>query len=82
MLAYLVKDNLDERTSEELESVKYALDPTNVSVWSINDGWVRNDENVPHKTIQDERGLIRKNYFNDVMHQVIGEFNQLLEYYD
>ena len=81
MLAYLVKDNLDERTSEELESVKYALDPTNVSVWSINDGWVRNDENVPHKTIQDERGLIRKNYFNDVMHQVIGEFNQLLEYY-
>ena len=45
-------------------------------------GYVRNDNNEPHKTIQDERGLIRKNYFNDVMREVMDDFNKLLEYDD
>ena len=43
---------------------------------------MRNDKNEPHKTIQDKRGLIRKNYFNEVMRQVMGDFNKLLEYDD
>ena len=33
-------------------------------------------------TIQDKRGLIRKNYFNEVMRHVMGDFNMLLEYDD
>jgi len=51
-------------------------------VWSIKDGCVRNDKGEPHKTIQDKRGLIRKNYFNEVMRQVMSDFNTLLGYDD
>ena len=82
MLAYLVKDNLDEDAKSKIECVQYALNPVDVSVWAIKDGYLRNDKNEPHKTIQDGRGLIRKNYFNDVMRQVMGDFNKLLEYDD
>lgn len=82
MLAYLVKDNVDEESASQIECMKYALNPADVSVWSIKDGCVRNDKNKPHKTIQDDRGLIRKNYFNEVMRQVMNDFNSLLDYDD
>ena len=81
-MAYLVKDQLDEETAESLNSIKYAVNPADVSVWSNKDGYVRDDKNEPHKTIQDDRGLIRKNYFNDVMKEVMGEFNTLLSFLD
>lgn len=80
MLAYLVKDKVDDE--EEIESLKNSLNPEYVSVWSIKEGCVRNDNGEPHKTIQDKRGLVRKNYFNDVMREVMGDFNKLLEYDD
>lgn len=82
MLAYLVRDNLDVDAVSEIDSVQYALNPKDVSVWSIRDGFLRNERNEPHKTIQDGRGLIRKNYFNNVMRQIMGDFNRLLEYDD
>lgn len=82
MLAHLVKKNMDENSVSQIDGAKNTLDPRDVSVWSIKDGYVRNDNNEPHKTIQDERGLIRKNYFNDVMREVMDDFNKLLEYDD
>lgn len=82
MMAYLVKDKIDGETASEIDSTKYALNPADVSVWSIKDGYLRNDKNEPHKTIQDVRGLIRKNYFNEVMRQVMSDFNKLLEFDD
>lgn len=82
MLAYLVKDKVDEEVAGEIECLPYALNPKDVSVWSLQDGYVRNAKGEIHKTIQDERGLVRKNYFNEVMRQVMGDFNKLLEYDD
>ena len=82
LLAYLVKEKIDEEVAETVDSTKYAMNPSDVSVWSIKDGYVRNENNEPHKTIQDKRGLIRKNYFNEIMRQVMGDFNKLLEYDD
>lgn len=82
MLAFLVKDKVDKEVADEIECLPYALNPHDVSVWSLKDGYLRNAKGEVHKTIQDERGLIRKNYFNDVMHQVMGDFNKLLEYDD
>ena len=82
LLAYLVKDRIEEDAVATVDSTKYAMNPSDVSVWSIKDGYVRNEKNEPHKTIQDKRGLIRKNYFNEVMRQVMGDFNRLLEYDD
>ncbi len=80
LLAYLVKDSLDDETAKAVECVEYAINPSDVSVWSIKDGCLRNDKGEPHKTIQDARGLIRKNYFNDVMKTVMADFNTLLGY--
>ena len=80
--AYLVKENLEENVKTEIDCVKYALNPKEVSVWSLKDGCVRNEKDEINGTIQDERGLIRKNYFNEVMRQVMGDFNKLLEYDD
>ena len=82
LMAYLVKDNIDKENAATIDSMRYALNPEDVSVWSIKDGSVRNDKNESHRTIQDERGLIRKNYFNEVMRQVMSDFNKLLEYDD
>ena len=82
MLAYLVKDKVDVGAKDEIECLSYALNPKDVSVWSLQSGWLRDADGVPHKTIQDGRGLVRKNYFNDVMHQVMDDFNKLLEYDD
>jgi hypothetical protein len=78
----LVKDKIDAETAAKIDSMKYLLNPEDVSVWSIKDGFIRNDKGESHKTIQDERGLIRKNYFNEVMRSVMSDFNQLLEYDD
>lgn len=82
LMAYLVKENLEDNVKTEIDCVKYALNPKEVSVWSLKDGCVRNEKDEINGTIQDERGLIRKNYFNEVMRQVMGDFNKLLEYDD
>ncbi len=81
-MAYLVKDKIDGETASKIDSTKYALNPEEVSVRAIKDGYLRNDKNEPHKTIQDGRGLIGKYYFNEVMRQVMGDFNKLLEFDD
>lgn len=82
LMAFIVKDKMDMEATSAIDSVKYAVNPRDVAVWSIKDGCVKNDSNEPDKTIQDERGLIRKNYFNEVMRQVMSDFNKLLEYDD
>lgn len=80
LLAYLVKDTIDEEAVPLVESLKYPINPADVSVWSIKDGCLVNDKGEPDNTIQDNRGLIRKNYFNDVMKDVMSEFNTLLTF--
>lgn len=51
------------------------LDPKAVSVWEIRDG------RIPEgKTIQDGRGLVRDNYFDRVMHNVMADFSNLLNF--
>lgn len=81
LLAWLVKDKIED-PDLDVKSLQFALNPRDVSVWSIKDGYLRNDKGEVHKTIQDGRGLIRKNYFNDVMKKVMGDFNTLLDYDD
>lgn len=82
LLAYLVQGNMDDKEKAQRETMKYAVDPQLVSVWQIENGYLRNEEGVENLTIQDENGLIRKNYFNNIMKDVMGEFNELLNYYD
>lgn len=82
MLAYLVREKVDKEMAINIECFPYALNPKVVSVWSLQDGYVRDANGMANKTIQDKRGLVRKNYFNEVMRQVMGDFNKLLEYDD
>ena len=82
MLAYLVGDKVDKEMAAKIECLPYALNPKDVSVWALQDGYVRDANGQANNTIQDERGLVRKNYFNEVMRQVMGDFNKLLEYDD
>ena len=82
MLASLVRDKVDKEMAAKIECLPYALNPKDVSVWSLQDGYVRDANGQANNTIQDERGLVRKNYFNEVMREVMGDFNKLLEYDD
>jgi len=82
MLAWLVKDNVDEATSAENMALRSAINPSTVSVWSIKDGYICNEVGERQRTIQDARGLVRKNYFNMIMKDVMNEFNELLSYDD
>lgn len=82
LLAHLVEKNMDEDAKEGVDAVKYAINPKHVSVWQIENGHLVNEKGDRDATIQDENGLIRKNYFNNIMRQVMGEFNELLNYYE
>lgn len=82
LLAHLVAKNMDEETKSDIDATKYAIDPKLISVWQIENGYLVNEKGDRNATIQDEKGLIRKNYFNNIMRQVMGEFNELLNYYE
>lgn len=82
MLAYLVKDNMPGEKYVRMRSHPYAVNPEDVSVWSLKDGCLMDDKREINKTIQDRKGLIRKNYFNEVMKQVMKEFSVMLDYYE
>lgn len=49
------------------------INPEYVSVWELDKGRIRNN-----RTIQDEEGLIRDNYFDRVMQNVMADFHNLL----
>lgn len=82
LLASVVEENLDEEIKRGISATQYAISPCNVSVWQIENGCLCNEQGEINRTIQDEQGLIRKNYFNNIMKQVMGEFNELLNYYE
>lgn len=80
ILANLVKGELTDDW-EDLDIPKSALlDGKDISVWELRDGHIVNEEGVRNATIQDSNGLIRGNYFDRVMHNIMADFNFLLNY--
>lgn len=82
LLAWLVRNKVDADTQKTNNAIYNSINPEQVSVWSIKDGCICNENGEFQKTLQDERGLIRKNYFNDIMKNIMREFNELLTYDD
>lgn len=82
MLAYLVKDNVIDEMRSEISCLNAAFDPANVSVWQIEDGVLRGTDAQLHATIQDNRGLIRKNFFDTVMGDIMSDFNNMVNFYE
>ena len=58
------------------------VNPKLVSVWEIKDGMFQPIEGSENGTIQDTNGLIRGNYFDRVMKDVMGDFSAFLSYYE
>lgn len=78
MLAwYALQNNVDQTMLETMDYKGVAVNPKEVSVWSIRDGKL---DGVAERnwTIQDERGLIRDNYFDRIMGNVMSDFHNLL----
>ena len=85
LLANIVRDNIPEEDMNVLktDSTGVSINPSDVAVWEIADGIMKNyGEPTANHTIQDEDGLIRQNYFNDVMKRVMRDFNNLLMFKD
>ncbi len=75
LMAYIVKDKMPGDRAKGVSCMSYAVDPKEVSVWEIDNGMLN--------AIQDEnKRLIRKNYFNKIMQGIMSEFNEMLDFYD
>lgn len=82
MLSYLVKDKLFEpEIFEALDFKGVQIDPKTVSVWEFVGGKLVGN-NLDNGTIQDSSGLIRKNYFDSVMGNIMTDFDNLLSLYE
>lgn len=81
MQAWLAEKNcpdaVDEMKSELSFTKESFVNPQMVSVWEIQDGEFRSYGGVKNCTIQDDDGLIRKNYFDSVMQNVMADFSML-----
>lgn len=75
MLGYLVKEKmLKDDDYKDLKSLKSSINPKEVSVWQIT------DEGTINK-IQEEDSLIKGNYFDDCMKDVMDDFYKMINYY-
>lgn len=81
MLAYHVSNNVDEQVRDDISCLRYAYPPHEVSVWQIKDGALvgLNEENP---TIQDAKHLIRKNFFDQMMSNIMSDFNKMINFYE
>lgn len=80
MLGYLVKDTATEIPGMTDYSNSW-IDPAAVAVYEIADGVLKGISH-DNQTIQDNRGLIRKNYFDQAMSGVMDDFTTLISLLD
>ena len=74
MLGYLVKDTMPTDRQARIQGQTAWFNPQEVSIWEIDGGHIT--------CIQDDKGLLSKNHFNDIMKQVMNDFDSMLNYYD
>lgn len=78
MMAWMVKDKLqDPEIRDILQFRGEKIDPKKVSVWELRDGRLSGADNGEN-TIQDSQGLIRGNYFDRIMRNVMSDFQNFI----
>lgn len=82
MLGWIVRENVPEEDEECMAQKDSWINPENVSVWEIKDGMFTPYMDSVNGTIQDQNGLIRNNYFDRIMKNVMADFNSLIGYWD
>lgn len=78
MLGYLVSNNIPDEIKSSM-NIPF-INPMDVSVWEIKDGRFYSASENGNGTIQDQKGLIRGNYFDRIMKNVMGQFSNLISY--
>lgn len=74
MMAHLVKESMPEEEYANLKCSGSSIDPKDVSIYEIRDGYVDG-------VIQEADGLIANNYFDEQMKELMDDFYAMLNYY-
>ncbi len=84
LLANIVRKEVqDEGEMLDASCADVIISPGDVCVWEIENGRMKTyEKDSVNGTIQDKDGLIRQNYFNSVMGDVMRDFNNMLLYKD
>lgn len=79
MQGYLVRKKLPDNLKSRSDSW---LNPKDVGVWELRNGELSSGIDPKHMTLQDEDGMIRGNYFDRIMHNIMADFTNYAAYYD
>ena len=85
LLANIVREEIpaEEKGELNISCADVVIAPEDVGVWEIEKGSMKTyGEGSVNSTIQDKDGLVRQNYFNSVMGDIMRDFNNLLMYKD
>lgn len=74
MMAFIVKDKINKSEFEKLKCNSSIINPKEISIYQIENGKLN--------CIQDENGLIGKNYFDEKMKELMDDFYFMLNYYE
>ena len=74
MMAGIVSDDMNEKELVKLKCHHSKINPSDVSIYEIRDGYV-------HGTIQGKDGLISDNYFDQKMKELMDDFYLMLNHY-
>ena len=80
MMGYLAKDNIPK--GEMCKNEKSWIDPNEVAVWELRNGMLSPSEDSKNNTLQDEDGLVRGNYFDRIIHNVMADFTNYAMFYE
>lgn len=82
MLGYLVKNKIPTEIDNLKTHKESWINPKDVAVWELKDGGFSSTVDTKSLTLQDKEGLIRANYFDRVMSQIMADFSNYTVFYD
>ena len=80
MLGHTVRAALPESEKASLFADSW-IDPAQTAIYELKDGKFLSNDGKEDATIQAADGLIRKNYFDGIMGELMADFRKLLVYY-
>lgn len=81
MLAYYVQDKVIEEVRDGISCLDSSYNPDDVAAWQIENGHLVGLDDKNH-TIQDSRHLIRKNFFDGIMGNIMNDFSNMANFYE
>lgn len=81
LLGHSVSDTVPEALATTMSRESWT-DPACVGIYEIKDGYVVSPNGQRDATIQNERGLVTKNYFDTAMGGIMKDFRNLLSFAD